>query len=52
MKLIDKLFKYVKKKWFGQHQLVYHIVREADLLAAYYFDQCLIYKFNKSVFRF
>ena len=27
----------------GEYQLAYHIVREADLLAAYDFDRCLIY---------
>ena len=28
----------------GEYQLAYHIVREADLLAAYDLDRCLIYK--------
>ena len=27
----------------GQHQLAYHIVREADLLAAYDIDRCVMY---------
>ena len=27
----------------GQHQLAYHIVREADLLTAYDIDRCIIY---------
>jgi hypothetical protein len=43
-------YSFVKKNGFpnfGQHQLVYHIVREADLLAAYDFDRCLIYNIHK-----
>jgi HD superfamily phosphodiesterase len=28
----------------GEYQLAYHIVREADLLAAYDLDRCIIYK--------
>jgi hypothetical protein len=28
----------------GDYQLAYHIVREADLLAAYDLDRCIIYK--------
>jgi HD superfamily phosphodiesterase len=32
----------------GDYQLAYHIVREADLLAAYDFDRCMIYHLNKS----
>jgi hypothetical protein len=28
----------------GEYQLAYHIVREADLLAAYDIDRCIIYK--------
>ena len=28
----------------GDYQLAYHIVREADLLAAYDLDRCVIYK--------
>jgi hypothetical protein len=31
----------------GEHQLAYHIVREADLLAAYDIDRCIMYKMNK-----
>jgi len=27
----------------GDHQLAYHIVREADLLTAYDIDRCIIY---------
>jgi hypothetical protein len=37
----------VKKNGFpnlGDNQLAYHIVREADLLAAYDVDRCLIYQ--------
>ncbi len=36
----------VKKKGhpdLGEYQLAYHIVREADLLAAYDIDRCIIY---------
>jgi hypothetical protein len=36
----------VKKRGYpdlGEHQLAYHIVREADLLAAYDIDRCIIY---------
>jgi HD superfamily phosphodiesterase len=36
----------VKKRGFpdlGEYQRAYHIVREADLLAAYDFDRCMIY---------
>jgi len=29
---------------FGEYQLAYHIVREADLLAGYDLDRCIIYK--------
>ena len=32
----------------GHYQLAYHIVREADLLAAYDFDRCMIYHMNKN----
>jgi hypothetical protein len=32
----------------GELQLAYHIVREADLLAAYDFDRCMIYKMYKN----
>lgn len=31
----------------GDYQLAYHIVREADLLAAYDIDRCIIYKMYK-----
>jgi len=30
----------------GEHQLAYHIVREADLLAAYDIDRCIMYKMH------
>ena len=36
----------VKRQGFpdlGAHQLAYHIVREADLLAAYDFDRCVVF---------
>lgn len=39
----------VKKNGFpelNQYQLAYHIVREADLLAAYDVDRCIIYNMN------
>lgn len=32
----------------GEYQLAYHIVRESDLLTAYDFDRCMIYKINKN----
>jgi hypothetical protein len=51
----------VKEKGYpdmGEYQLAYHIVREADLLAAYDIDRCIIYgmfigkfKFTESVKR-
>lgn len=40
----------VKKVGFPElkeHQLAYHIVREADLLTAYDFDRCMIYNIHK-----
>jgi hypothetical protein len=40
----------VKKNGFpslGKYQHAYHIVREADLLAAYDFDRCMIYTMHK-----
>jgi HD superfamily phosphodiesterase len=39
----------VKKNGYpdlGQYQLAYHIVREADLLAAYDIDRCIIYSMS------
>jgi len=41
----------VKQQGFpimGGYQKAYHIVREADLLSAYDFDRCMIYKMNKN----
>ena len=41
----------VKKDGFpdlGEYQLAYHIVREADLLAAYDFDRCICYQIHKT----
>lgn len=32
----------------GEYQLAYHIVREADLLAGYDFDRCIIYDIKKN----
>jgi len=40
----------VKKQGFpnlGGYQKAYHIVREADLLSAYDFDRCMIYKMSR-----
>ena len=40
-------YSHVKKNGFpnlGEYQHAYHIVREADLLTAYDFDRCMIYK--------
>lgn len=33
---------------FGEYQLAYHVVREADLLAAYDFDRCMIYSIHQN----
>jgi HD superfamily phosphodiesterase len=41
----------VKKNGFpdlGKYQTAYNIVREADLLAAYDFDRCMIYQIQKN----
>ena len=41
----------VKKNGFpllGEYQLAYHIVREADLLAAYDIDRCIMYSMYKN----
>lgn len=41
----------IKKNGFpllGEHQLAYHIVREADLLASYDFDRCIMYQMLKN----
>jgi HD superfamily phosphodiesterase len=37
---------------FGEYQLAYHIVREADLLAAYDLDRCIIYRMMQSKFNY
>jgi HD superfamily phosphodiesterase len=37
---------------FGKYQLAYHIVREADLLAAYDLDRCIIYRMMQSKFTY
>jgi len=52
-KLIMSTMSYskVKKNGFptiGGYQKAYHIVREADLLTAYDFDRCMIYKMNQN----
>jgi len=42
----------VKKHGFpelGEYQLAYHIVREADILAAYDFDRCMVYHMQKII---
>jgi hypothetical protein len=36
----------------GEYQLAYHIVREADLLAAYDIERCIIYKMYKDNFSY
>jgi HD superfamily phosphodiesterase len=44
-------YSYVKKHGFpelGPYQKAYHVVREADLLSAYDFDRCMIYKMYKN----
>ena len=41
----------VKKNGFpelGEYQMAYHIVREADLLAAYDFDRCVIFQMMRN----
>lgn len=45
----------VKKNGYpmlGTYQHAYHIVREADLLSAYDFDRCMIYKIKKDNYNF
>jgi len=37
----------VMGKIIGKYQLAYHIVREADLLAAYDIDRCIMYSIHK-----
>jgi hypothetical protein len=44
-------YSYVKKEGFpllGSYQMAYHVVREADLLAAYDFDRAIIYRMHHS----
>lgn len=44
-------YSHVKKEGFpiiGKYQMAYHIVREADLLAAYDFDRAIIYRMHHS----
>lgn len=36
----------------GEYQLAYHIVREADLLAAYDIERCILYKMYKDNFSY
>lgn len=48
IKKIMNTMSYSKVKQYGfpdmeQYQMAYHIVREADLLAAYDFDRCMVY---------
>jgi hypothetical protein len=55
-KIIDTMsYSKVKKNGYpelGEYNLAYHIVREADLLAAYDFDRCIIYKMYKDKFEY
>ena len=44
-------YSHVKKEGFpllGNYQMAYHVVREADLLAAYDFDRAVIYRMHHS----
>ncbi len=43
----SKVKKYGYPKNLGNYELAYHIVREADLLAAYDFERCMIYNIYK-----
>ena len=36
----------------GKYQLAYHIVREADLLAAYDIDRCIMYSIHKEMLEY
>ena len=55
-KIIDTMsYSKVKKNGYpelGEYNLAYHIVREADLLAAYDFERCIIYKMYKDKFEY
>jgi hypothetical protein len=45
----------VKKNGYpdlGEHQLAYHIVREADLLAAYDIDRCIMYSMYRDNYKY
>jgi hypothetical protein len=52
LKIISTMsYSTVKKKGFpqlGEYQLAYNIVREADLLASYDFDRCIMYQMLKN----
>ena len=52
LKIISTMsYSTVKKNGFpelGEHQLAYDIVREADLLASYDFDRCIMYQMYKN----
>lgn len=49
--IIDTMsYSKVKKDGFpyhGEYQRAYHVVREADLLAAYDFDRCMLYRMHR-----
>ena len=49
--IIDTMsYSKVKKTGFpnhGEYQRAYHVVREADLLAAYDFDRCILYRLHQ-----
>jgi HD superfamily phosphodiesterase len=54
---IIKTMSYSKVKKYGypdfkEHQSAYHIVREADLLAAYDLNRCIIYKMMRDKFNY
>jgi hypothetical protein len=54
---IIKTMSYSKVKKYGypdfkEHQPAYHIVREADLLAAYDLNRCIIYKMMRDKFNY
>ena len=49
--IIDTMsYSKVKKNGFpyhGEYQRAYHVVREADLLSAYDFDRCMLYRMHR-----
>lgn len=51
MDIIDTMsYSTVKKNGFpyhGEYQRAYHVVREADLLAGYDFDRCMLFRMNR-----